>query len=52
MWNYEVWWKETMSEQILHTTVNAQSKENAKEVVLEKFGYKSWDIRFTKVEIK
>ncbi|MDT2011139.1 hypothetical protein [Carnobacterium divergens] len=52
MWAYVVWWKETMSNRILNTTVKANSKEDAKELILQKFGYKSWDIKFTRVEIE
>lgn len=49
--NYDVWWKVTNTGQILHVIIPATNKEDAKNKVLQRFGYKVWDIKFTKTEI-
>lgn len=48
---YEIWWKVKSSGQILNTTLTASSREDAKSKVLAKYGYKNWEIRFSKAEI-
>lgn len=49
--DYIVWWKVRVTKQILNTTIEASSLEDAKSKILKKYGYKNWDIQFTKVEI-
>lgn len=48
---YQVWWKESTTGSVLNKIVGAFSKEDAKSKIREEFGYKAWDIKFTKVEI-
>lgn len=48
---YEVWWKVKNSNQILNVRLFATSREDAESKVLSKYGYKFWDVTFTKAEI-